>query len=116
MKYTSISDQRYYICPNIDKIKNENSILCKGMKFECLDFNTVFIHINKCYKNKDFEKEEKNSRNSKKDEKTLVYTQSQSNIKKVCEILVENTIIENSNALLEKFCKMVIKILRRTLP
>ncbi|EAI1065625.1 DEAD/DEAH box helicase, partial [Campylobacter coli] len=101
LKYTSISDQRYYICPNIDKIKNENSILCKGMKFECLDFNTVFIHINKCYKNKDFEKEEKILEIVKKDEKTLVYTQSQSNIKKVCEILVENTIIENSNALLE---------------
>ncbi|EFN2939887.1 DEAD/DEAH box helicase, partial [Campylobacter coli] len=109
LKYTSISDQRYYICPNIDKIKNENSILCKGMKFECLDFNTVFIHINKCYKNKDFEKEEKILEIVKKDEKTLVYTQSQSNIKKVCEILVENTIIENSNALLENFAKWLSK-------
>ncbi|ECK2571425.1 MULTISPECIES: DEAD/DEAH box helicase [Campylobacter] len=105
LKYMGISDQRYYICPNIDKIKNENSILCKGMKFECLDFNTVFIHINKCYKNKDFKKEEKILEIVKKDEKTLVYTQSQNSIKTVCKILTKNIIIEKSNALLENFVK-----------
>ncbi|WP_394978062.1 DEAD/DEAH box helicase [uncultured Helicobacter sp.] len=109
LKYMNISNQRYYICPNIDKIKNENSILSKGMEFECLNFNTVFIHINKCYEDEDFKKEEKIIEIVKKDEKTLVYTQSQSNIKKVCKILVENAIIENSNALLENFAKWLSK-------
>ncbi len=109
LKYTNISSQRYYVCPNIDKINNKNSILCEGMEFECLNFNTVFININKCYKEQNFKKEQKIIDIIKRDEKTLVYTQSQSNIKKVCEILVENTIIENSNALLENFAKWLSK-------
>ncbi|MBZ7961022.1 DEAD/DEAH box helicase [Campylobacter molothri] len=109
LKYTGISNQRYYICPNIDKITNENSILCKGMKFECLNFNTVFININKCYRDKNFKKEQKILEIIKRDEKNLVYTKSQKSIKNVCKILTENTSIKKSNALLENFAKWLLE-------
>ncbi len=112
LKYMGISDQRYYICPNIDKINNKNSILCEGMEFECLNFNTVFINVNKCYPNKKLNKKQKILVKKqkmleiiKRGEKTLVYTQSQNSIKVVCKILTENIIIEKSNALLENFVK-----------
>lgn len=109
LKYTNISNQRYYICPNIDKIKNDDSILCEDMKFECLNFNTVFININRCYKEKNFKKEQKILEIIEKDEKTLVYTKSQNSIKNVCRILAENIVTEKSNVLLENFVKWLSK-------
>ncbi|WP_257076238.1 DEAD/DEAH box helicase [Campylobacter jejuni] len=109
LKYTNISSQRYYVCPNIDKINNKNSILCEGMKFECLNFNTVFININKCYKEQNFKKEQKIIDIIKRDEKTLVYTKSQNSIKNVYAILSKNDVVENSNILLENFSKWLSK-------
>ncbi|EKL1892695.1 DEAD/DEAH box helicase, partial [Campylobacter jejuni] len=109
LKYTNISSQRYYVCPNIDKINNKNSILCEGMEFECLNFNTVFININKCYKEQNFKKEQKIIDIIKRDEKTLVYTKSQNSIKNVYAILSKNDVVENSNILLENFSKWLSK-------
>ncbi|MBK1963396.1 DEAD/DEAH box helicase [Campylobacter novaezeelandiae] len=109
LKYTNISSQRYYVCPNIDKINNKNSILCEGMEFECLNFNIVFININKCYKEQNFKKEQKIIDIIKRDEKTLVYTKSQNSIKNVYTILSKNDVIENSNTLLENFSKWLSK-------
>ncbi|CAM4060893.1 DEAD/DEAH box helicase [Campylobacter armoricus] len=109
LKYTNISSQRYYVCPNIDKINNKNSILCEGMEFECLNFNTVFININKCYKEQNFKKEQKIIDIIKRDEKTLVYTKSQNSIKNVYAILSKNDVVENSNTLLENFSKWLSK-------
>ncbi|MBF7042084.1 DEAD/DEAH box helicase [Campylobacter volucris] len=109
LKYTNISSQRYYVCPNIDKINNKNSILCEGMEFECLNFNTVFININKCYKEQNFKKEQKIIDIIKRDEKTLVYTKSQNSIKNVYAILSKNNVVENSNTLLENFSKWLSK-------
>jgi len=94
LKLSHISQQRYYLAPNIKKL-TENSFT-KNMEFlEYLDFNTVFLKKFDVYKNISGTSKEKKAPFlleiiNKHSEKSLIYAGSISEIKNVSDILISN--------------------------
>lgn len=108
-KYSKISKQRYYLCPNINKI-NKNNIFCKNMNEYIIDTNTVFIDIHETYLEKDFVKEKKLFEIITKGNKTLLYAQSQNSIKKISNIIIDSELLANkTNDTLRDFANWLDK-------
>ncbi len=97
--------QRYFLAPNISDLNN--SPFTEGMKFEKIDFNTVFSEIHKDYlnanpNNKSFKKDRLLSILNQKRTKTLIYAGTYSNIDKIISIL-QDALPNRKNELLEFF-------------
>lgn len=97
--------QRYFLAPNISELNN--SPFTEGMKFEKIDFNTVFSEIHKDYldanpNNKSFKKDRLLSILNQKRTKTLIYAGTYSNIDKIIGILQDAQPIKK-HELLESF-------------
>lgn len=97
--------QRYFLAPNISDLNN--SPFTEGMKFEKIDFNTVFSEIHKDYlnanpNNKSFKKDRLLSILNQKRTKTLIYAGTYSNIDKIISIL-QDALPNKKNELLESF-------------
>ena len=97
--------QRYFLAPNISDLNN--SPFTEGMKFEKIDFNTVFSEIHKDYlnanpNNKSFKKDRLLSILNQKRTKTLIYAGTYSNIYKIISIL-QDALPNRKNELLESF-------------
>lgn len=97
--------QRYFLAPNISDLNN--SPFTEGMKFEKIDFNTVFSEIHKDYlnanpNNKSFKKDRLLSILNQKRTKTLIYAGTYSNIDKIISIL-QDALPNRKNELLESF-------------
>lgn len=106
MRGSKISKQRYFLCPNIDKIK-ESSFLKDALFISKLDFNTVVtnvINFSHGIVGKDEEKNRKKIPLLKKivskigQDKTLIYAGSFPAINTVCNVLNETLeTIENDD-------------------
>lgn len=104
MRASKKSKQKYYLCPNINKI--EDSAFTRDMTFiKELDFNTVFSNvINEYYDIKGSNEEKKKIKTAKLNkiikiinkEKTLIYAGSYSAINDICNILTK--IRENNSS------------------
>lgn len=97
--------QKYYLAPNISEINN--SLFTEGMKFEKIDFNTVFSEIHEDYKqanpnNKSFKKDRLLTVLNQKRTKSLIYAGTYSNIDKIVDILKTELPIRK-NDLLDSF-------------
>lgn len=97
--------QRYFLAPNISDLNN--SPFTEGMKFEKIDFNTVFSEIHNDYisanpNNKSFKKDRLLSILNQKKTKTLIYAGTYSNIDKIIGIL-QDALPNRKNELLELF-------------
>lgn len=85
--------QKYFLAPNISDL--HNSPFTEGMKFEKIDFNTVFSEIHEDYKetnpnNKSFKKDRLLVILNQKRTKSLIYAGTYSNIDIIINILKEN--------------------------
>lgn len=95
LKYSKIVSQKYYLCPNIDEISQQN-IFSEDMEFIPISNNTVFIDIFQSYKENNFNKTSKLFEVLSQNFKTLIYTKSQNEIKNVCDEIMslkENKVI-----------------------
>lgn len=109
LKYSKISKQRYYLCPNIDKFEQDDN-LCKGMRFMQMTNNTVFIDIIESYEEKKFSKDIKLVEILSQNNKTLIYTKSQNEIRNVCDIIIRSSFnISKFPKFLEYFCLWISK-------
>lgn len=82
--------QKYFLAPNISELNN--SPFTDGMRFEKIDFNTVFSEIHKDYEhanpnNKSFKKDRLLTILNQKRTKSLIYAGTYSNIDKIVDIL-----------------------------
>lgn len=109
LKYSKISHQKYYLCPNINKLNQDNN-LCKDMKFISITSNTVFIDIYKSYEEEKFSKNAKLIEILNQNNKTLIYTKSQNEIKNVCDIIIQSSFnIDKMPKFLEYFSQWILK-------
>ncbi len=108
LKYSKISKQRYYLCPNIDKLNKDDS-LCKNMKFIPITNNTVFIDIHKSYEEKNFNKNTKLIEILNQNNKTLIYTKSQNEIKNTCDIIIRSSFKTVFPKSLKHFSQWILK-------
>lgn len=102
LEFGKIAKQKYFLAPNISAL-NE-SPFTEGMRFEKIDFNTVFSEIHEDYKqtspnNKSFKKERLLSILNQKRTKTLIYAGTYSNIDEIVNILQENLPIRKTDLL-----------------
>lgn len=108
LKYSKNVSQKYYLCPNIDEI-NQQDIFCKNMKFISIPYNTVFIDTIESYKEKKFNKSLKLFEILSQNIKTLIYTKSQNEIKKVYETLADFKAGEIATKNLQNFSNWLLK-------
>ena len=108
LKYSKISKQRYYLCPNIDKLNKDDS-LCKNMNFIPITNNTVFIDIHKSYEEKNFNKNTKLIEILNQNNKTLIYTKSQNEIKNTCDIIIRSSFKTVFPKSLKHFSQWILK-------
>lgn len=108
LKYSKISKQRYYLCPNIDKLNKDDS-LCKNMKFIPITNNTVFIDIHKSYEEKNFNKNTKLIEILNQNNKTLIYTKSQNEIKNTCDTIIRSSFKTVFPKSLKHFSQWILK-------
>ncbi|MGV4461193.1 DEAD/DEAH box helicase [Ornithobacterium rhinotracheale] len=97
--------QKYFLAPNISDINQ--SPFTEGMKFEKIDFNTVFSEIHRDYLKANqndisFKKNRLLSILNQKKTKTLIYAGTYSNIDKIVNIL-QNELQNIQDKLLESF-------------
>nr|WP_281548568.1 DEAD/DEAH box helicase [Alistipes onderdonkii] len=82
--------QKYFLAPNISQLNNNP--FTEGMRFEKIDFNTVFSEIHKDYaqanpNNKSFKRDRLLAILNQKRTKSLIYAGTYSNIDKIVDIL-----------------------------
>lgn len=92
LKLSQISNQRYYLAPNIKKL-GENEFTHDMEFLELLDFNTVFLDIQELYKEIGDDEEAKGNRLveiiSSDSRKSLIYAGTYSEIDKISKLAVE---------------------------
>ncbi len=95
--------QRYYLSPNIAKIKDfATSAFTKDMNFiQELDFNTVVTKINNSYQEKDFDKNKKLIRllTTPNFGKTLLYAGTHTSLKNITSLLIDKMPEKDTNLL-----------------
>ncbi len=101
------ASQKYFLAPNISDLKNNP--LTTGMRFEMVDFNTVYTHLIREYQN--FSKDEDNEDQKYKslerillstEHKSIVYVQSYSRIRSVTERML-GFLSDSNKSLLDEF-------------
>jgi hypothetical protein len=85
------SEQRYYLAPNIKKM--QDNVFTRDMEFlELLDFNTVFLEKHEIYKETGGDEQKKSeallSIISPREEKSLIYAGTYTEIRKISELVV----------------------------
>lgn len=101
LKLSDRAKQRYFLAPNISKLNQ--SAFTRGMEFRKFEFNTVFLEKKELYReiNNDEVKKSKylleilRASNAK----SLIYAGTYSNIDKVANLLIDNTLPVNSKLL-----------------
>lgn len=96
LKFSKKSNQRYFLAPNISKIKRNP--ITKGMKVEKIIFNTVFLRKYDCYKtieNDDDKKKKLLDIINNTTEKTLIYAGTFTKITEVSNLLKEINVSKN---------------------
>lgn len=99
--------QKYFLAPNISELKNNP--LTKGVRFEMIDFNTVYTRLIREYQNfsasEDFEEQKYKSLERillSTEYKSIVYVNSYTSIRSVTEQM-EKFLSDNNKALLDEF-------------
>lgn len=108
IKLGKISSQKYYLAPNITKIKDNP--FTDGMEFLPIDFNTVVLEKNELYKTIKNEKEKSNELLKivgNNIDKTLIYAGTYSEIKKVSKLLSNQK--DKNELLLQNFSHWLSK-------
>lgn len=109
IKLSAISKQRYFLAPNISRL-NENPFT-KGMRFICLDFNTVFLEKHDLYKNINDDSQKRVALRKilrEKPGKTLIYAGTYADIDRVSDIALKS-LPEKEGKLLDQFSKWIAK-------
>lgn len=91
LKLTKKANQRYYLAPNIKKLTD--NAFTRDMEFiELLDFNTVYLNIQEPYKEFGKDAVKKGAKLieliSARDQKSLVYAGTYSEIRKVADLVI----------------------------
>jgi len=103
--------QRYYLAPNINSI-NENPFT-EGMSFQSIDFRTVITRVWRLYRKREADEKKDDFKErmltdlAKRDiGKTLIYAGTYSGIGKVCQILLREKSVKQSE-LLQNFASWI---------
>jgi len=91
VQLSRLAEQRYYLAPNIKRMAD--NVFTRDMEFiELLDFNTVFLEKHEIYKEIDGDVQKKSeallSIISPRNEKSLVYAGTYTEIKKIADLVV----------------------------
>jgi hypothetical protein len=91
LEFGKKAKQKYYLAPNIKKLNS--NLFTEDMEFLPLTFNTVYLSIHDIYK--EIETDTKNAKfiellKEHKNEKTLIYAGTYSEINKVSELIKKN--------------------------